>query len=144
MSAIKETFIRRALEDYFRTVETAMRREATRLKVGVTGEGIRSLSHKVLQQKGGAMGTLSFYNYLRFVDMGASRGHPLGGLEAMKVKLEASNTEGYAKVKRKGRKRKKIYAKPAYGQLGHLYGKLLYGFTKETMEMLKTELKKSN
>lgn len=140
MSDIKLTFIQRALQDYMQTVENAMRTAASRTKMGVTDEGIKSLSHKILQNGGGALGQLSFRDYLRFVDMGVGRGHPLGGLRATSVALQSRNKEGLAQIKDNIRKPKKVYAKPAYSQLGHLYGKLLYGFTEETIAALKAEM----
>lgn len=105
---------------------------------------IDSVSYKILQNGGGALGQLSFNDYLRFVDMGVGRGHPLGGLKATTVALQASKKEGLALVKDNIRKPKKIYAKPAYSQLGHLYGKLLYGYTQETIDALKAELEAGN
>lgn len=74
------------------------------------------------------------------VDMGAGKGHPLGGLSAVGVELQASKTKGLALVKDKGRKPKKIYAKIAYGKLSYLQGKLLHGFTEEAIAELKAEL----
>lgn len=140
MPDIKQTFIQRALQQYLQEVEELMDRSFTKNKVGVTGEGAASIAHKALQSGGGALGQLSFKEYLRFVDMGAGRGHPLGGLKATEVSLLASNKTGLALVKDKTRKPKKIYAKVAYGKLGSLYGKLLYGYTEEAIAMLKAEL----
>lgn len=136
---IKLTFIQRALAEYMQRVEAAMKSAGQKNKID-----INSLSYKILQNGGGALGQLSFNDYLRFVDMGVGRGHPLGGLAATSVALQSRNKEGLALVKDKTRKPKKIYAKPAYGELGHLYGKLLYGFTEETIAMLKAELEQTN
>lgn len=139
MPDIKTTFIQRALQDYLQVVEAAMESAGHKNKID-----INSLSHKILQNGGGALGQLSFNDYLRFVDMGVGRGHPLGGLKATSVALQASNKTGLALVKDRTRKPKKIYAKPAYSQLGHLTGKLLYGYTEETIAALKAELEAGN
>ncbi len=141
MPDIKQTFIQRALQDYMLQVEAGMRQAAVRNKVGITNEGINSLSHKILQLGGGALGQLSFLDYLRFVDMGAGRGHPLGGLKAVEVTLQASRHTGAALVADKIRKPKKIYAKVAYGKLNYLIGKLSFGYTEEVIAQLKEELK---
>jgi len=117
------------------------RAEAAMESAGHKGKiDINSISYKVLQNGGGALGQLSFNDYLRFVDMGVGRGHPLGGLASTTVALQASKKVGLAQVKDNVRKPKKIYSKPVYGELGFLYGKLLYGFTEETIAVLKAEL----
>jgi len=121
-------------------VIAAMRFAAKRAGVGVTDEAIRSLSYQALQQGNGGVANLSFNEYLRFVDMGVGRAHPLGGLKSMRVTLQASKKEGLAQVKDKVRRPKKIYSKIAYGKLNWLENKLLHGYTQETVEMLKAEL----
>lgn len=143
MPDIKNTFIQRSLQEYLRAVENAMRAAAQKTKMNVTGEGIASISHKVLQAGGGALGELSFNEYLRFVDMGVGRAHPLGGLKATEVALQSSKKTGFALEKDKTRKPKKIYSKPAYGLLGSLYGKLSYGYTEEVIAALKQELQET-
>ena len=139
MIDLKTTFIQRNLAAYMEQVQEAMKRAADRAGVGVTGDGINSISYEALQQGAGGAAKLSFYEYLRFVDMGVGRGHPLGGLQSMKVTLAASRKVGYMQVKDRVRKPKKIYSKTAYGKLGWLYGKLLYGYTEETVAALKAE-----
>ncbi len=141
---LKTSFIQKALVEYMLSVEEGMRLAAKRLGVGVTEEGIRSLAHKVLQSGGGAIGQLSFKEYLRFVDMGTGRGHPLGGLKAVSISLQASNKKGLALVKDNIRKPKKLYSKTVYGKLSYLQGKLLHGYTEEAIAMLKAELLNNN
>ena len=87
-----------------------------------------------------AVANLSFREYLRYVDMGVGKGHPLGGLATMKVTLQASRREGLSLVKDTVRRPKKIYSKAAYGKLTYLQNKLLHGYTEETIAMLKKEM----
>jgi len=135
MPDIKLTFIQNSLREFMQRAEAAM------ISAGHKGKiDINSISYKVLQNGGGALGQLSFNDYLRFVDMGVGRGHPLGGLKATTAALQASKKVGLIQVKDNVRKSKKIYSKPVYGELGFLYGKLLYGFTEETIAVLKAEL----
>lgn len=141
---IKTSFIQKCMLQYLDQVEALMKASAAKNKVGVTGEGVKSIAYKALQQSGGVMGQLSFKEYLRFIDMGAGRAHPLGGLKSMEVALKANKYVGLAKVKDRVRKPKKIYAKEAYGKLGWLYAKLLYGFSEETIAAIKAELEQSN
>ena len=139
MPDIKLTFIQSALREFMQRAEAAMESAGHKKKID-----INSISYKVLQNGGGALGQLSFNDYLRFVDMGVGRGHPLGGLRATTETLQASNKTGLSLVKDKIRKPKKIYAKPVYGELGFLYGKLLYGFTEETIAAIKAEMEAGN
>lgn len=120
-----------------------MKAAAKRAGVGVTDQGIESISYEALQLgEGGATGNLSFNEYLRFVDMGVGRAHPLGGLRSMRVTLQSRHQEGLALVKDKVRKPKKIYSKIAYGKLTWLENKLLHGYTEETVALLKAEIEK--
>jgi hypothetical protein len=140
MPDLKQTFIIRCLTEYNESVIELQRAQMRKLKIGKTDEGYNSFAYKVLQSGEGAYSQLSFKEYLRMVDMGAGRGHPLGGLKAVGVELQASRTKGLAFISDKTRKPKKIYSKIAYGKLSHLMGKLLYGYTEETIAMLKSEL----
>jgi hypothetical protein len=142
MDAIKTTFIIQCLSDYMISVMASMRTAAKREGVGVTNEAIESLSYEVLQRGAGAFANLSFENVLRFVDMGVGRGHPLGGLKAVTVELQSRKEKGLAQVK--GRKPKKIYSKIAYGKLTWLQNKLLYGYTEETIAMIKATMQPLN
>lgn len=137
---LKQTFILKCLNQFLQEAANAMQLAAVRTKTGKTGEGLKSIAYNALQSGGGAVGQLKFKEYLRMVDMGAGRGHPLGGLTAMKLTLAAQNKEGYAQVKDKMRKPKKIYSKPVYGKITFLQNQLLYGYTQETIEMLKNEM----
>ena len=129
---LKMTFIRKCLEDYMSSVKETMRVTFQKYKVGVTDEGVHSLASETLENS--AM--LRFKNYLRFVDMGVGKGHPQGGLTSMKVALRAHN-DGFALVKDRTRKPKKIYSKVAWGKLTWLENKLMHGYTEETKAMLK-------
>lgn len=139
--SLKQTFILRCLNEYNESVVEMMRSQMNKLKVNHTGEGLQSLAYKVFQSGNeGAYSNLTFKEYLRFVDMGVGRGHPLGSLDTVGVELQASKQRGLKYVKDKTFKPKKIYAKIAYGRLPHLTGKLLYGFTDEAIKELKAEL----
>ena len=72
--------------------------------------------------------------------MGAGRGHPLGGLKSTLVSLRSQNKTGIALSKDNVRKPKKIYSKPAYGNITWLQNELLYGYTEETIAALKQEM----
>jgi hypothetical protein len=140
MADLKQTFILRCLSQYMADVQAAMHVTASRMKIGVTNDAINSIAYKVAAQSAGAVASLSFKEYLRMVDMGVGRGHPLGGLKSMKLTLQASKAEGYSQV-HKNRQSKKIYSKIAYGKITWLQNKLLYGYTEETIAMLKSEIK---
>ena len=114
----------------------AVQIDMQRRNIGKSGEAESSLS-STANENGGR---LSFREYLRFVDMGVGRSHPLGGLKRTKVALQASRQTGEILTKDNTRKAKKVYSKNAYGNLNWLQGKILYGYTEETIEMLKKEL----
>lgn len=133
---MKTAFISAALAEYMRMTKDGMRSAMRRAGVGVTSAALNSLTDKVL----GNTAELNFKEYLRFVDMGAGKGQPLGGMKATKVALKASSTIGFSQQKNRGRKAKKVYSKPAYGNLSWLQGKILYGYSEETIAMLKKEL----
>lgn len=139
---LKLTFVLKCLQDYNEQVIDAFKRSAARQKVGVTGEGILSLAYTAVQQGGGAASSLNFNEYLRMVDMGAGRGHPLGGLRSMKKTLQSKNKTGKVLVKDRMRPPKKIYSKTAYGKLNWLINELLYGYTETTIAVLKEEMEK--
>ena len=138
------TFQLQCLQEYNESVIATMKIAAKRAGVGVTNDGIESLAYQAAKRGEGAYSNLSFKEYLRMVDMGVGRGHPLGGLTTMKVTLQASHTSGLAQVKDKVRKAKKIYSKVAYGKLTYLQNKLLHGYTEETIAMLKLQMQNSN
>ncbi|MES2457203.1 MAG: hypothetical protein V4594_16735 [Bacteroidota bacterium] len=115
-----------------------------RLKVGETGEGAASIAYSSLVQGAGVEAKLSFKEYLRFVDMGVGRGHPLGGLKTVRVELKSRKNGGNKFVKDDTFKPRKIYARVVYGKLTPMYNRLLYGFTQETIDMLKKELEQAN
>lgn len=137
---LKAAFIQKVLADYNKDVIETMRIAMRRAGVGVSDEAYRSLAYQVFQSGGGAYSNLSFKEYLRFVDMGVGRGHPLGGLTAVTVTLQASKQQGLAQVKDKIRKPRKIYSKIAYGKLVYMENRLLHGFTEEAIAAIKQEL----
>jgi hypothetical protein len=136
---MKTAFIARALTTFNTRVIAQMQIAAKRAGIGVTGAGLQSLAYQVYNEgEGGGKSKLSFKEYLRMVDMGAGRGHPLGGLTTTKVTLQLSNKSGFAQVKDKTRKPKTfLYSKIAYGNLTGLQNELLYGYTEEAIEELK-------
>lgn len=137
---LKQTFIVQCLTEYMESSKAAMIAAAARMKVHVTGEGIKSIAYTAMQLQAGGTASLTFKEYLRMVDMGAGRGHPLGGLTTVRKTLQASRRQGLAQVKDKVRKPKKMYSKIVYSNLSHLQGRLLYGYTEETIAMLKNQM----
>ena len=134
--SLKTTFIRRAMEEYMARVIHAVRTDMRRRGMGVTDEAYQSL-HGTSTEDGG---DLRFRQYLRFVDMGVGASQPLGSLTRVRAVLQASRQTGDVLVKKQTRKAKKVYSKNAYGNLSWLEGKILYGYTQETIDMLKKEL----
>ena len=137
---IKLTFMQQCLRKYNESVIETMRIAAKRAGVGVTGEGLQSLAYKAVQEGGGAYSELSFKEYLRMVDMGAGRAHPLGGLRSTTVALQSRNYVGRVQVKDRVRKPKKFYSKIAYGKLTWLENMLLHRYTEETVEGIRRQL----
>lgn len=141
---MKDAFIAKALYEYNEDVRNTMRVVAKRANIGITNEGIDSIAYTVAKSGGGAVSKLSFKEYLRMVDMGAGRGHPIGGLVSTLVELQSRNKIGLKQVKDNTRKRKTfLYSKTAYGKLNFLTNKLLYGYTEEAIDALKNELTKN-
>lgn len=143
MADIKQAFITKALTEYNERSKRSITLLAQKLKVGITNEGIKSIAYQVAASGAGAVSKLSFKDYLRMVDMGAGRGHPLGGLKSTLVTLQASNRSGIAKVKDNTRRPKKIYSKAVYGNLTWLQNQLLYGYTQEAKDALIKELQQN-
>lgn len=141
---LKLTFIAKILNEYGQELEKVMPAVMARLKVNNTGEGSRSISYKVLSSSAAPSFQLSFVDYLRFIDMGVGKAHPLGGLAKKKLSLTSQKKEGLVFVKDRVRKPKKFYSKVAYGKLNWMYNKLLYGYTEETIQMLKTQIQNGN
>lgn len=141
MEDLKLTFANKALVEYNERVIAGIKAMAVRMKVGITNDAINSLAYKTIvnNSTGSAISNLSFKEYLRFIDMGVGRGHPLGGIKAMRVTLSNKST-GYAQKKDNGRKAKKVYSKVAYGNLTWLQNNLIYGYTEETRIRLKSEM----
>ncbi len=138
---MKQAFITKAVTEYHVDLINTMRVVAKRNNIGVTDEGINSLAFQIAQSGDGVVSKLKFNEYLRMVDMGAGRGHPLGGLKSTLVVLQSKNKSGIALTKDNTRKRKTfLYSKLAYGKLTGLQNKLLYGYTEEAIALLKKEL----
>ncbi|HVZ96432.1 MAG TPA: hypothetical protein VG847_06130, partial [Chitinophagaceae bacterium] len=140
MQDLKTAFILQALAEYNQRSTDQMRIAMRRLGVGVTDEGYNSIAYKVFQSGAGAYSNLSFMEYLRFVDMGAGRSHPLGGIASVTVRLQASKQLALKQIKDKVRKPKKIYSKIVYGEIGFLHNTLRYGYTEQTIALLKQQL----
>lgn len=138
---LKQTFILKAVNDYIEDCEKAFALLIRRYKIGKSDELLKSFRHRAATSGKGAVGELIFREYGRFIDMGVGRGHPLGGLQATKVALQSKKMEGLALVKDKTRKPKKFYSPVIYGKLTYLQNRLLYGYTEQTIEMLKREMK---
>lgn len=142
--ATKQQFIFKALAEYNEKTIARIKAAAIRGKIGFTNEGVQSLAYRIANAGDGVASQLSFKEYLRFVDMGAGRGHPIGGLTSTIVHLQANHKSGIAQVKDNTRKKKTfLYSKPAYGLLTELQNDLLFGYTEEAIETLKQELQKS-
>jgi hypothetical protein len=137
---VLDHFIQQSLESYMQDVQKGMISSSTNKKAIRTRAGVNSLasSAKAGDSKGSA--SLSFKNYLRFVDMGVGRGHPLGKITRMQTKLKSMSGKHEFQGKDKARSPKKIYSPVAYGKLNHLIGKLAYGFTEEAIATIKNEL----
>ena len=116
------------------SVRATMKIQANKLKSNATGEAINSVAYTTAAQGSGAVAQLSFKEYLRFVDMGVGRGHPLGGTSSMQITLMAHKKTGAA------RKPKKVYSKPAWSKITYLQNQLLYGFSEEAIRALKEEI----
>lgn len=144
MDQIKLTFLQQCLRKYNESVIETMRIAAKRAGVGVTGEGLQSLAYRAIQQDGSALSQLSFKEYLRMVDMGAGRAHPLGGLRSTTVALHSRNYVGRVQVRDRIRKPKKFYSKIAYGKLTWLENMLLHGYTEETINAIRSQLMGGN
>lgn len=133
---LKMTFKQRALQQYLQRVKYAMQIDMQRRGVGVTNDAANSISGDADSDTA----SLIFRGYLRFVDMGVGRAHPLGGLAKTKLALISSRGGGEAFIKDKARTPKKVYSKNAYGNLSWLQGTLLYGYGEEAIAALKKEL----
>lgn len=141
---LKLTFIQKSMTEYMAIVKRNMIVAADKLKAVKSGAGKASIN-SVTQTAGQSVtGKLTFKEYLRFVDMGVGRGHPLGGLMSVRVELASRKGGGNKLVADRTFKPKKIYATVAYSQLTPLYNRLIYGFTEETIEMLKNEIQSEN
>lgn len=138
---LKHTFILKAVQDYIQVCERTFEVLLSRMKVDDTGALRRSFRNEARAVGSGATGELIFKEYGRFVDMGVGRGQPLGALKATEVALLSRNLEGKALVKKRDRKPKKFYSPIIYGKLTYLQNRLLYGYTEETIAMLKKEIK---
>jgi len=134
---LKQTFVLQCLKEYFDGLRTALPQSMRKTKIK-TPEGLASSLSTTQSTAGqGASGSLSFPEHGRFVDMGVGRGHPLGGLQAVKISLSSEKKEGIAMMKTKGRRPKKWYSPTVYGRLEYLQNKLSFGFTEQAIAALK-------
>ena len=136
---LKFIFIQKVLGEYLKDVEGTMGTLISR-KAYDTGALLQSLDTRIKGDPANSVGELLFHEYGRMIDMGVGRAHPLGGIKATRVALQASRHVGTAQVKDKTIKRKIIYSRIAYGKLNYLENRLLYGYTQETIDALKQEL----
>jgi hypothetical protein len=137
---LKLTFMQKCVNQYLQEVGDTMKTLMDRRDVHETGEGADSITHKVnTGSTGSVQGDLIFKEYLRMVDMGAGKGNKVGGIRAVTMELKRRNKTGNVFVGKK-RKPNKIYSPVVWGKLTWLQNKLLYGFTEETIALLKAEL----
>jgi hypothetical protein len=138
---LKQAFLSKAVAAYHVKLIATIKAICQRAGIGVTNDAVNSMAYKMAASGSGVASQLSFKEYLRMVDMGVGRGHPLGGLRATVVTLQSRNKSGLAQIKDRVRKPKTfIYSKTAYGQLNGLINDLLFGYTEEAIAILKTEL----
>lgn len=137
---LKTTFVQKALNEYMDRVISAMMVVLAREKKIDTSYLKNSLSYFAAKRKEGTVASLIFAEYGRFVDMGVGRAHPLGGLANMKIALFAKSKQGFVHGSRRKREPVKWYSRIAYGNLSYLQGKILFGYSQETIAMLKKEL----
>jgi hypothetical protein len=131
---LKIAFVQKALADYMAGVIAAMRRKIMKTDARVTDELLNSFAFQTFQRDAEGNANLSFSEWGRFIDMGFGRGHPLGGIQATSDTLKEKS----------GRKPNKIYSPIAYGKLDGLIGDLMYGFTEETIAVLKQQIEGNN
>lgn len=134
-NAIKLAFIASALNRYGDMVKKEMARRIVKAKAVDSADLLHSLSHRV--SGAGDYSTegtfhLLFNEYGRFLDMGVTKGHPLGGIKATQKILKNG--------RQKNLKPRKIYSPVVYGKLNWLMGELAYGFTEEAIEQIKNNL----
>jgi hypothetical protein len=134
---LKQTFVLQCVQDYLREAQAAMEVSIIRKRALNTEALLKSIANRARVNGAGATGELLFKEHGRFIDMGTSRGHPLGGLKATKINLASKNKSGFVFVKDKTRKPKKIYAAVVYGKLNYLTSKLMYGYTDAVIASLK-------
>lgn len=120
-------FLQHELHIWAEAIEKELTKKLLQKDVEITGNLIRSLSYKVFQAGGGNSGgfKISFYEYGRFVDMGAGR-------------ARLNNTVDNTTKKLKARKPIKWYAKTAYGMIyGPMLGSLYKNYSDAIVYTLK-------
>ncbi len=125
-------FIAAEMRKYFENVIKDMQAAILQTQSVDSRTLLQSLSYNVYQQYADGNGNLSFAEWGRFLDMGVSRGHPLGGIQATKKALQKGNSN---KIKPR-----KIYSPIVYGQLNGLIARLSSGFTQATIDTIKNNL----
>lgn len=132
MDNVKTDFIEEELAKWAVFVDAKVKGAVASNKIGVTNDGLRSIAYQVFRSTTGNDGKyqLSFNEYLRMVDMGTGRGGRGKRVETL---------EGNRK-KWEGRKPKKFYSKPVYGELNKLILNLLNNYQESTAETIKTAI----
>jgi hypothetical protein len=137
MQMTQQDFIYEQLADWGAELEDKLRAQLQSMNIGVTGELLRSLSYQVIQTPGddSARIEISFAEWGRMVDMGAGRGHKIGGVEG------ARNAILNKSRKLNGRPAKKFYSKTAYGMLGRLAYRIENNYTEAVIASVVGQLK---
>lgn len=125
--AIKNEFVRRALNRYGARVLRAMRQEILRLDVKDRKALLNSIDYKVKASNASYQGLfqLIMADYGPFQDMGVGRGI---GLKVTNGKRKRLLTQ---------RRPRKFYSPIAYGNLNSLIGMLQFGLTDDVIDKLK-------
>lgn len=132
LEEIKLKFIAEALQTYMQEVMEAMQSSMQQKHTLDTHTLYNSLKQRTYQQYAQGNANLSFAEWGRFLDMGVSKGHPLGGIKATAQKLRKNDTPS--------RKPRKIYSPIVYGHLNGLINQIAYGFTEETISRIKNNI----
>lgn len=148
MQDVQLQFIAEALNSYMQDVVQSMQQSITKTKSVDTKTLLNNLRYKTYNQYAAGNANLSFAEWGRFLDMGVSKGHPLGG--AKETIKQLSTTSKKRKYKQRNKKQKekpkkrnprKLYSPIVYGHLNRLISTIAYGFTEETITRIKNTIK---
>lgn len=134
ISQDKLDFIYHELAEWAKVVDTRLKKQFAKRKIGFSDELFRSLHYEVFKAASGNDGEfrLSFLEYGRMLDMGAGR----GAQHSIK-----ENRKAYRRVSDHHiRQPKKWYSPTAYGSLNRLIGSLVNGYADGTLNLLKNNL----